>query len=723
VRLDLRRGPAYGIINKTYTNYVSQLYLPNASYPIGSYLLQVTNFGSVDIFIEIAKPAGITTQLTADSGIFVDPLFRVDLEFYRINLPSMYNWVSFDGAVATSGFNITARYVVINPNPNIIIDDTSIKETDFISYLYTSYTSGIYYVGVFTNEDANATIKIATSSTVLDVGITKMDQNVTFNQTGQTYYIKIPQSQSYFIFAGYSNGPPQSVAYTMMSPTMSIVWRNQSTGTYSIFAPSKTVYQYYIMRVQGQGGFSAMIHNRFEGMEDFNIQTPDSSNYTSRFPGDLVLSNIAVRNSDIVAQHIGNMIGNSCISFYDTALIQKTYVNFTNGRQDNYQRWRKGFENPSQGNWLEIYLDISAPNNQSRAEINTLQSGDESLSFATPLQIPQTNPYTNSWNVESYSVRVDAINWFGLVSQMLTLNTQHPYHPYLSIWVYDPDMTELSKNQALNSTHTFDTDFWPSPRTGNWTIIVAGYQDSLNLDPLNCTVSFVGNTDFKRDWPTDLSGTASTFQVTVGTQTRTVEVLSNSSISNFSFNPANSKITFDTAGPSGTVGFCVVTIPLQVAPRPFEVTLDNQPISDALSQQNDTHSSIYMSYSQSNHQISLLSTVYTAPTPSPTATPSASPPPSHTPTPSPTPSHSPTPSPTNSPNPTNTPNPTSTPTPSTQPTQTTQPANPTQSPSAQPGETPEIPEMTIYALFLIVLATLAAVAFRTSISQKKKKLP
>ena len=46
VKLDIRRSSAYGTVYKSYTNYTSQLWLPNATNPTGNYLLQVTNSGS-----------------------------------------------------------------------------------------------------------------------------------------------------------------------------------------------------------------------------------------------------------------------------------------------------------------------------------------------------------------------------------------------------------------------------------------------------------------------------------------------------------------------------------------------------------------------------------------------------------------------------------------------------------------------------------------------------
>jgi hypothetical protein len=722
VELDVRRSSSYGAIYKFYTNYTSQLWLPNATTPVGDYLLQVTNFGSTDIFIEIVKPVGISTQLSVNQGIQVYPQFRIDLEFFRINLPATYDWVSFDGALSTSSGS--TRYLIINPNPGIIFDDASVAQTDFVSYMLPSYVPGTYYVGVFTNQFANGTIKVTSSNAVPDTGFTKIDQMVGFTQSGQSYYLKIPQSQAYFMFAGFSYGPSQSVAYSLLSPSMSTLWRNQSTGTYSIFPPSKSVSQFLLLRVQGLGGVSALIHTRFQGMEDYSIQSPDSSNYTSRFPGDLILSNVVVRNSNYLTQHIGNMNGSAFVGFYDTALATKTSVNFTTPRQDYYQKWRGGYENPSQGNWLQVYLDIGAlSGNLSVTEVNTLQSGDESLAFDTPLQLNQTNSYPNSWNVESYRVHVDSSNWFGIVNQMLSLNATYPYHPYMSLWVYDSNFTELDKNQVLNSTHLFDTNFWPNARTGDWTIIVAGYQDSLIRDPLNCTISFVGNLDFTRDWPADLTGSVTSFSVTVAQQTSRIDVLSGSSISNFTFNPVNRRIIFDTFGSPGTDGFCMVTIPLQVAPRPFEVSVDSQPAAEVLSQQNDTCTFIYVPFEEPNHRISLLSSVYAQATPTPQPTQTPTPTPSHTPTPSPSPSTSisPSTSPTQSNSPSTSPSNSPTSTPSTNPSSTPT-TNSSNSPSTEPTTSPAIPEMsTVIAITALAAATLAALVLRKTSGYSAKE--
>ena len=85
-----------------------------------------------------------------------------------------------------------------------------------------------------------------------------------------------------------------------------------------------------------------------------------------------------------------------------------------------------------------------------------------------------------------------------------------------------------------------------------------------------------------------------------------VTIESNSTISDFMFVLAEKEIRFNVTGPSGTYGFCNVTIPKKLLGGPFVVMLNGQLISEVLSTENSTHTSIYFTYPQSEHKIEIV---------------------------------------------------------------------------------------------------------------------
>jgi parallel beta-helix repeat protein len=82
--------------------------------------------------------------------------------------------------------------------------------------------------------------------------------------------------------------------------------------------------------------------------------------------------------------------------------------------------------------------------------------------------------------------------------------------------------------------------------------------------------------------------------------TCTVELVSNSTISNFSIivspeQPGNNRITIDVIAGKGT-GFCRATIPHDLLSPPYNVTINDNPIVHGTVYENETLSIIYVSY-------------------------------------------------------------------------------------------------------------------------------
>jgi len=75
-----------------------------------------------------------------------------------------------------------------------------------------------------------------------------------------------------------------------------------------------------------------------------------------------------------------------------------------------------------------------------------------------------------------------------------------------------------------------------------------------------------------------------------------VEIKTNSTILNFTFDQRNSKISFNVSGPSETNGFCNVTIPNSLLWGDFTVLINGNPQTTLTQNTNSTHASLYFTY-------------------------------------------------------------------------------------------------------------------------------
>jgi len=89
-----------------------------------------------------------------------------------------------------------------------------------------------------------------------------------------------------------------------------------------------------------------------------------------------------------------------------------------------------------------------------------------------------------------------------------------------------------------------------------------------------------------------------------------VTLLSNSTISEFRFMQTSKKITFTLRGPSDTFGYCNVTIPKNLlSDNPWKIMLGGTDITyQAIMTENQTHTSIYFTYTHSNYNVQIIGT-------------------------------------------------------------------------------------------------------------------
>jgi hypothetical protein len=95
--------------------------------------------------------------------------------------------------------------------------------------------------------------------------------------------------------------------------------------------------------------------------------------------------------------------------------------------------------------------------------------------------------------------------------------------------------------------------------------------------------------------------------VTWNNQQFSVDLISNSSISNLSFNATTKTLSFNVTGTSGTVGFCRVAIPLSLMSGGWTVTVNGTPVSYSTTIDSN-YTYIYFTYHHSTETVQITST-------------------------------------------------------------------------------------------------------------------
>jgi len=181
-----------------------------------------------------------------------------------------------------------------------------------------------------------------------------------------------------------------------------------------------------------------------------------------------------------------------------------------------------------------------------------------------------------------------------------------------------------------NSSGSGDHDFWlfKTDAYGNmeWkkTYGGTGCDRALNVIETSdgkyaiagFTASFgAGSQDF---WLVKTSGCVDTnefdtyeFDFSFGYNLYTVVVSTNSTLGGFDFGVNQNQISFSVTGPTGTTGFCQITIPEDLAEGDFPVYLNGEALMDGVDYTrtyNGTHTIFDITYSHSFHRIEITGT-------------------------------------------------------------------------------------------------------------------
>ena len=86
-----------------------------------------------------------------------------------------------------------------------------------------------------------------------------------------------------------------------------------------------------------------------------------------------------------------------------------------------------------------------------------------------------------------------------------------------------------------------------------------------------------------------------------------VTTMSNSTISNVSFNQPDKTVSLNVTGPTGKSGYCNVTVPTQLLGGPYTVLLNGVEVTPVVTS-NATHSSLYITYTHSEQKLEIIGT-------------------------------------------------------------------------------------------------------------------
>jgi len=163
-------------------------------------------------------------------------------------------------------------------------------------------------------------------------------------------------------------------------------------------------------------------------------------------------------------------------------------------------------------------------------------------------------------------------------------------------------------NNTINVQSEGDvTSTWSFEGEGNYWSDYSG-QDPTQ-DGIGDTAYFI-NSFNKDNHP--LMGRFSDFGISLGNETFSVTVISNSTISNFEFEigaeTGNKIISYGVSGPNATSGFCRVSIPTKLMNAAYVVLVGNEEVvPKLLTVSNDSRACLYFAYLDRNQTVTLIS--------------------------------------------------------------------------------------------------------------------
>jgi hypothetical protein len=303
---------------------------------------------------------------------------------------------------------------------------------------------------------------------------------------------------------------------------------------------------------------------------------------------------------------------------------------------------------PQEQNIIESYLNTTYATLDSANTTVHLQNGiatfgtdfafggnlDEQINAAKTCYMNLLN-YTYSLMNVSLPTQLISLNQTGIDINNLRVNLQYGIHnAFLNVTgiVVYPPVQEINNSRAFKLTNFFNISSLlgssePPTEFEELKIIIQGGSNSTNtvIPSTNGTVPTPNEISLNRQAFTWENTTISSLKDMIFNiaylgiyQNYSVPILSNSTVSNFSFNPNNKTLSFNVNGTAGTMGYCDIYLPrnlLDNSTQSPKWTIEEDGISIPVGHYNITQNAeytfIYITYTHSSHTISIIGS-YTA---------------------------------------------------------------------------------------------------------------
>jgi parallel beta-helix repeat protein len=232
--------------------------------------------------------------------------------------------------------------------------------------------------------------------------------------------------------------------------------------------------------------------------------------------------------------------------------------------------------------------------------------------------------YSSSDNNTLSGNNVTANSYYGITlayssRNVLSDNNVANSHKSYGIWLYSASGNRIIHNNFLNnklqayvesSTNTWDDGY---PSGGNyWSDYQTTYPDATEIDSSGIwNTPYVIDTNNTDRYP--LTGPFHTFGVGTWNETAySVDTVSNSTITDLTFNQTGKTLSFNVTGISGTLGFCRVAIPKTLMScaslEDWIVTVNGTLINDRTIINSTSYTYIYFTYHHSTETVQITST-------------------------------------------------------------------------------------------------------------------
>ena len=221
------------------------------------------------------------------------------------------------------------------------------------------------------------------------------------------------------------------------------------------------------------------------------------------------------------------------------------------------------------------------------------------LAYTNESKIIGNNPANNSAGIYLWA------------SSNNTLSDNNLTNNDIGIATYYSDNNSIFHNSMNNPTQTdaqYSTNIWDDgyPSGGNrWsdyngTDTYSGpYQNETGSDGLGDS-GYTIDANNVDHYP--LMGTYTSFNASPG---QTVQTISNSTISSFTFN--GTAISFNVTGETGTIGFCRICIPTALMGNTYRVFVNNTEVAyTTLPFSNSTRKYLYFNYTHSTQEVIII---------------------------------------------------------------------------------------------------------------------